>query len=287
MPLWSSYHKNIQGWTTVKHALAQHVQLLETGGFPCKILIRNLGGESIIPPEDPIVIAAWDSVGSTTTSPYKKIWVNGNDDYLYPDPDTIRVWVDGEELTRTYNEETITQNTEYYIVVTRDSVDVDDNVAIYLNVNFSVSGKEIAYSYNNKSKTVSVYNQQPEPNALQYRSAYGFTQYLNTTSKFRGVATPHTIPISFPPPPAFDTNFSLLGRTEEWQNRGWTLGTLSGFPQLHEFDLVYRVADQRWYEVKDWEPNMMEYKGKWEILTQSFTLTQLAEKDAMRGFQLS
>ena len=201
---------------------------------------------------------------------------------LYPNPGTIRVFVDDAELTQTYNYETIQSDTEFYVEIQNNLVDYQDNVSIYLNRNFVVTGKSISYAYSTRGKNVSTYNLQVKEDTNTYRTPYGFTQYINVNSTFRGVKVPNTILVSYPPPPAFDTKFFRLGKTEMWQNRAWTLGDV----QLHEFDILYRTSDSRWYEIRNIEYNWLFYKGVWKLLTQSFELVQLRENDIVRQLPL-
>jgi hypothetical protein len=67
-----------------------------------------------------------------------------------------------------------------------------------------------------------------------------------------------------------------------WQNRAWTLGDV----QLHEFDILFRTSDSRYYEIRNHELNWFYYKGNWKLLTQSFELAQLRETDVIRQFPL-
>lgn len=280
MTIWKNTYHVIENWGGIDVVLSQHRQLLETGGFPCKVLFRNLTGQEIATPEDPIPISIWDD--STSTSPRKKIWKDGDDVSQYPDPTTIKVYVDGNELTQTYNYETIQNDNEFYVEIQNNLIDYQDNVSIYLNRGFNVSGKDISYIYSTRGKNVSVYNLQPKDDELTYRSVYGFSQYVSSSSSFRGMSFPNTILISFPPPPAFDTKFFRFGRTEQWVNRAWALGDV----QLHEFDALYRVSDGRWFTIRNWEPNYMFVTGAWRLLTQSFEVTQLAETSIERKFPL-
>lgn len=280
MPFWKPFYLTIESRKVVDYSLSQHQQLLETGGQLCKLLFRNLKGEDIGTVETPIPIVTWDD--STSSSPRKIIWKEGDETVKYPDPNTIKVFVGGVELKQTYSYETVQNDDEFYVEIQQNLIDYDDNVSVYLNEDFDISGKAISYMYSTGNKNVSIYNLQPQDDAVMYRSGYGFTQYVNASSTFRGTSYPNTILISFPPPPGFDTKFYGFGKMEEWHGRAWTLGE----PKLSEFDVVYRVSDQRWYEIKNWEPNYLHYKDEWKLLTQSFELTQLAQNDVIRKFPL-
>lgn len=282
MSVWSDTYQSFEGWTTWSHVLQQHQQLLYVGGQICKILSKNITGEPVGDPENPLQITSWDS-DSTSSSPRKRIWATGDPTTLYPNPQSVRVFVDNTELTKTYNYKTITLNTEFYVEVQDNLVDYLDNVSIYLNRGFSTAAKEISYLYSTRAKSVNPFNLQPTQDTSSFRSLYSYTQYTDPKATFRGVAYPHTLLISFPPPPAFDTKFRNYGAGEEWINRVWTLGTPYNFK---EFDMVYRVSDGRWYEVQDIEPNYIFYQDAWTLLTQSFTLTELAQTDIVKQFPL-
>jgi hypothetical protein len=281
-PVWKDVYLGYEQWTTWSHVLDQHWQLLLTGGQICKVLIRNQTGTPVGDQENPIPISVWNS-DSTSTSPRKRIWTSGDDETLYPNPDSVRVFVDSTELHRTYNYKTIQTNNEFYVEVQDKKLDYVDNVSIYLNKGYSTTGHAITYLYTARAKSINLFNQQPKQDQTNFRSLFGFTQYINPSYTFRNMSFPHSIAISFPPPPPLDTKFSGFGKAEQWQNRAWTLGD----PLiLHEFDIIYRVSDQRWYELRDIEPNVIMYKGVWKVMTQSFTLTQVGPNDVIRQFPL-
>ena len=62
MSFWKSPYHSIDagGWTTVDHSLIQHRELLNTSGFPCKVLFRKTQGEVVGDAVDPVEIAVWD-----------------------------------------------------------------------------------------------------------------------------------------------------------------------------------------------------------------------------------
>jgi len=278
--IWKPFYSSIEGWTTIDHALQQHRQLLETGGRPCKLLIYNVEGNKVASVESPITITAWDTpIG---TSPRKKIWSAGDDVDNYPDPQGVRVYVDGVELTQTYDSSTISLDTEFYIKVVEDELSETDSVSIVLNSDFVTAGKTITYYYTTQSRKIDQNNMQSEQNTENFRSLYGWTQYKNPVSKFRGENVPNTLTVSFPVTPPFDTNYAQFGRAEEWQSRAWTMGDVV----LAEKNILYRMDDERYFELKNWEPNYIKYKGEWKLLTQSFEVTQLSPTDCIRDFVL-
>jgi hypothetical protein len=124
-------------------------------------------------------------------------------------------------------------------------------------------------------------NLQSEQNTEDFRSQYGWTQYKNPLATFRGKIFPNTITVSFPIVPPFDTNFARSGRYEEWNSRGWAMGDVT----LAERNILYRLDDQRYFELTNWEPNYFRYKDEWKLLTQSFDVTQISPTDCMRDFE--
>ncbi len=282
MTIWKDFYLTTDSWTTWDMALQQTQQLLLQGGQLCKILIRNLTGQAFGDPDEPIVIATWDT-DSTSTSSRKRIWETGDDVANYPNPDSVRVFVDSVELHKTYNTKTIMNNNEFYVEVQDNLVGYGDNVSIYLNRGFDPTGHTIGYSYTTRGKSINENTLQPVADPTSLRSLYGFTQYVDPQFSFRGTPYPNCLLISFPPPPPFDTRFLPLGSSEQWQGRAWCLGSPL---QVHEFDIIYRVYDQRYYEVQNIEYNPIFYNNQWVLLTQSFTLTQVSETDVIRQFTL-
>lgn len=278
--LWSPTFYNTDYWSSWEMASLQHAQLLETGGFLCKVLFKNQFGQEVGDLEDPIPIVVWDT--SVAYHPRKKIWEAGDDLILYPEVESIQVFVDGTELTRTYNAETISANTEFYVVVENNILDVDDSVSILFNTNFVTSGKTVTYLYTTRNKGVDIRNLQPRQDAVDYRTEYGFTQYTNTAATFRGVSYPHTIAVSFPIEPPLDTAYMPYGRTEVWQSKAWAMGT----PKLHEFDVLYRLDNGKYYEIKNWSPDIKPYRGEWKTFVQAFDVIELVETDVIRQFPL-
>lgn len=282
MPTFKDTYLSFDSWTTWDHALSQHKQLLTTGGHLCKVLFKNQQGNPVGTEDSPIVITSWDSSGSVTTSAYKKVWKSTDSTALYVDPDSVKVWVDNTEIIKTYDSSSIMYDNEFYVRVANNLVDEADSVAIHFNPGYDVNGHTIEYLYTTRGKQVSIYNLQSGFDSTNYRSPYGYTQYLDTSAVFRGQSKPHTVLISFPPPPAFDTRFANLGIFEEWKARAWTVGDVV----LHENDIIYRVHDNRWFEITDYEPNIITYKDAPKLLTQSFTLVQLGPNDVVKDFPL-
>lgn len=281
MTIWKDFYLTTEQWTTWDHALDQHKQLLITGGLLCKVLFRNITGQAVGDTENPIPISTWDS-DSTSSSPRKRIWKTGDLVSDYPNPDSVKVFIDNAELTRTYNTKTIMSNNEFYVEVQDDLVGYDDNVSIYLNRGYLTTGHTIGYSYTTRAKSIMDSNLQPNADTSSFRSLFGFTQFLDPSFTFREMSFPHCTMISFPQPPGFDTKFLNLGSSEIYQARCWTLGDTP----LHEFDVLYRVSDNRYFEIKDWEPNVIMYKGVWKLMTQSFTVTEISPTDIIRQFVL-
>lgn len=282
MATWKDPWIGIDGWTGWNDSLQQTRQLLEVGGQICKILTRNVAGQAFGAVDEPIIIPSWDT-DSTSTSPRKRIWKAGDAISDYPNPDSVRVFVDSVELHKTYSTQTIMNDNEFYVEVQDGLVGYEDNISIYLNRGYVTTGHSIGYTYTARAKSINDADLQPNSDTNTFRSLYGFTQYLNPDFCFRGLPFPNSMLISFPPPPPFDTRFLPLGSSEQWQGRAWTLG----LPVvLHEFDIIYRVYDQRYYEVQNIEYNPIFYQGEWILLTQSFTLTQVAPNDVIRQFPI-
>lgn len=280
MTIWKDFYLGTDQWTTWDHAIQQTTQLLVQGAIPCKILIRNITGQPVGDTENLINISMFDS-DSTSTSPRKRIWTSGDLIDNYPNPDSVKVFVDGAELHRTYSTKTIMGNSEFYIEVQDGLVGYVDNVSIYLNRGFNPSGHTIGYTYTTRAKSILASNLQPIPDANSYRSPYGFIQYLDSKFTFRELPYPNCVLISFPPP-IWDTRFQALGSSEQWQGRVWTTGT----PVLHEFDVLYRINDQKYFEIRDWQPNPIFYQNNWVMLTQSFQVTEISPTDVIRQFPL-
>lgn len=284
-PFWSPPYKNLDSWTNWNHTLLQHRQLLETSGFLCKVLFKKTSGDEVGNEVDPVLISTWDA---TSPSPKKIIWQSGDDEDKFPDIRSIRVWVDGTELTKTYDATTIENDSEFYVVSQTNIIDVNDNVTIYLNNSFNVTGKVITYLYTTIAKNINVVeNLHPSeyPNTFRTEFVNGFTQYINLSSKFRGISYPHTILISFPPNP-FDTVYMGQGKWEMHVNTCWTMGDKVNYPKLSEFDIIYRVDTKRWYEIKNYNPNYIFFKGASTLATQSFEVQQLADTDDIKNFNL-
>lgn len=278
MALWAPNYINTDYWSSWQMASLQHAQLLETGGFLCKVLFKNQTGQEVGDLETPIPIVTWDT--SVAYHPCKKIWKAGDDILLYPEVESIRVFVDGTELNKTYSAETISANTEFYAVSQSNILGIDDNVAIYLNTNFVTTGKTITYLYTTRNKGVDIRNLQPRQDLIDYRTEYGFTQYTNTTATFRGKSYPHTIAVSFPIEPPLDTTYAPYGRTEIWQSRAWAMGT----PKLHEFDILWRQDNGKYYEIKDWSPDIKPFRGEWKLFVQAFNVSELQKNDPITEF---
>lgn len=276
--IWAPISINFDFWASWNMASLQHAQLLEAGGFLCKVLFKNQTGQEVGSVEETIPIVFWDS----SNPPRKIIWQDGDDLTLYPDIESIQVFVDGEELTKTYNSETISADTEFYVQAQTNVIDVDDNISIYLNTGFITSGKDISYLYTTRNKGVDILNLQPSANIADYRSEHGFTQYINQSAKFRKVSYPHTIAVSFPIEPPLDTTYAPYGRTEIWQSRAWTMGE----PKLSEFDILYRLDNGKYYEIKSIAYDIKPFRGTWKTFVQSFDVTELVETDIIRQFTL-
>jgi hypothetical protein len=279
-PVWKSAYLGMEQWTTWDHALQQTHSLLEVGGLLCKVLFRNITGQPVGDAESPLIISTWES-DSTSTSARKRIWKSGDLMTDYPNPDSVRVFVDNVELKKTYNTKTITSNNEFYVEVQDNLVGYNDNVSIYLNRGYSTTGHTIGYSYTTRAKSIMDSNLQPIADTSSYRSLFGFTQFLDPQFTFREMSFPHCMMISFPPP-LLNTVFANLGSSEQWQGRCWTLGDTP----LHEFDVLYRVSDNRYFEIRDYEPNVIMYQGNWKLMTQSFTVTEISPTDTIRSFPL-
>lgn len=279
MGFWKPVYTSIEGWGVITNSLNQHQQLLDFGGQLCKVLFKNRQGVEIGVLEAPIPVISWDT---TSTSPRKIIWKDGDDKALYPDPNHLKILVDGVELSQTFSSETIRSNSEFYVDIIHNSIDSPDYVAFYLNPGFNISGKNISYYYETIGRNVVLQTMQPKEDADNYRTQYGYTQYASATSSFRGNIVPNTILVSFPPNPALDTRYMNTGAQEEWRNRTWTIGDVI----LHENDIIYRVSDSRWYEIVNWEPNWLFYKTSWKLLTQSFDVVQLGPNDITKQFPI-
>lgn len=283
MTIWKDFYLTTDSWTTWDHTIQQTQQLLTQGGQLCKVLLRNITGQLIGDAESPIIVASWD-LDSTSTSSRKRIWTSGDLMADYPNPDSVRVFVDSVELHKTYSTKTIMNDNEFYVEVQDSLVGYDDNVSIYLNRGYSPTGHTVGYSYSTRAKSISESDLQPIADTTSFRSLYGFTQYLDPVFTFRELPFPNCMVISFPPPPPFDTRFLPLGSSEQWQGRAWTLGSPL---VLHEFDVIYRVYDGRYYEVQNIEYNPIFYQFKWVLLTQSFTLTEISPTDIIRQFPIT
>ena len=287
MAFWKSPHlsTNQGGWTTVENSLLQHKQLLEVGGFPCKVLHRKIAADSIGDPVSPIDISSWDEL---VPAPKKVIWTTSSEDYEFPDPRTVVIYVDGEELTQVYDSNNITSDSEFYIVSEVNLVGVNDNVAIYLNDGFDTTNKDVAYYYNNIAKGVNtVETSQPIDLPSTYRTEFvdGFTQYINPNSTFRGVTTPNTLLVSFPAS-QFDTVYMGQGRYEQIKSTCWTVGDRLDYPLLKEYDILYRVDLDRWFEVRNYTPNYMQFGGNVILLTQIFEAAEISPHDTIKTFEL-
>ena len=77
-----------------------------------------------------------------------------NDEDIFPDVRSLRVWVDGIELTKTYDSTTIQTNNEFYVVAQVNIVDIVDNVAIYLKDGFDLAGKIVTFLYTTIAKNI-------------------------------------------------------------------------------------------------------------------------------------
>ena len=287
MAFWKQPHLSIDqgGWTTVDHSLLQHKQLLEVGGFPCKVLHKKIVADSIGDPVSPIDIGSWDEL---VPAPKKIIWTASSEDYEFPDPRTVVIYVDGEELTQVYDSNNITSDSEFYIVSEVNIIGIDDNVAIHLNDGFDTVDKDIAYHYNNIAKGVNVVEtSQPVDLPSTYRTEFidGFTQYINPNSKFRGVITPNTLLVSFPTS-QFDTVYLGQGRSEQIKSTCWTVGDRLDYPLLKEYDILYRVDLARWFEVINYSPNYMKFGDDVILLTQVFEAREISPYDTIKTFEL-
>ena len=287
MTFWKQPHVSTDqgGWTTIDHSLLQHKQLLEVGGFPCKVLFRKTEADSIGDPVSPIDIGVWDEV---SPAPKKVIWTTSSETYEFPDPRTVVVYVDGEELTQVYDANNITSDEEFYVVSEVNLIGVDDNVAIYLNESFDVVGKDISFYYKNIAKGVNtVETSQPIDLPGTYRTEFidGFTQYVNPNSTFRGVVTPNTLLVSFPTS-QFDTIYMGQGKYEQHNSTCWTVGDRLNYPIIKEYDILYREDLNRWYEVVNYNPNYMKYGSEVILLTQVFEAREISPHDTIKTFNL-
>ena len=287
MAHWKQPHLSTDqgGWTTVDRSLTQHFQLLEVGGFPCKVLHKKTEADSIGDPVSPIDIVSWDEL---VPAPKKVIWTISSEDYEFPDPRTVVIYVDGEELTQVYDSNNITSDSEFYIVSEVNLVGVDDNVAIYLNDGFDTIGKDISFYYKNIAKGVNtVETSQPIDLPSTYRTEFidGFTQYINPNSKFRGVTKPNTLLVSFPTS-QFDTIYMGQGRYEQHNSTCWTVGDRLNYPLLKEFDILYREDLARWYEIVNYNPNYMQFGDDMILLTQVFEAREISPHDTIKTFNL-
>src|ERR1700693_229103 len=270
-PMWKDFYLTTDSWTTFDHAISQTRQLLTQGGQLCKVLLRNITGQPVGDVENPIIISSWEP-DTTSGQSRKRIWAAGDLIANYPNPDSVRVFVDNVELHKTFSTKTIMNDNEFYVEVQDNLVGYNDNVSIYLNRGYNHTGHTVGYSYNTRAKSINDSNLHPHDDTSSFRSLYGFTQYNDPEFTFREISFPNCMVISFPPPPPFDTRFLPLGSSEQWQGRAWTLGSPL---VLHEFDIIYRVYDGRYYEVQNIEYNPIFYQFKWILLTQSFTLTEV------------
>ena len=287
MALWKSpwLVLDAKNYGGVEQALLQHKQLLEVSGFPCKVLFKKTRGEEVGNEVEPIVVATWDD---TSPAPKKIIWQAGNDEVDFPDTRSVRVWVDGIELVKTYDASTIQTDNEFYIVADVNIVGIDDNVALYLNDGFDLTGKVVTYLYTTIAKNINVAeNLHPSdyPNTFRTEFQNGFTQYVNPISKFRGRSYPNTILITFPVNP-FETVYIGGGKYQQQEAMCWTMGDRIGYPTLHEFDIIYRTDTQEWYEIKTYNPNYIYLNHQSILATQSFTTALISPTDSIRGFNL-
>ena len=287
MALWKSPYlaHDALNYGGTQQSLLQHRQLLEVSGFPCKVLFKKIAGDEIGNEVEPIIISTWNA---TSPAPKKVIWQSGNDEDVFPDVRSVRIWVDGLELVKTYDATTVATDNEFYVVSEVNIVGVDDNVAIYLNDGFDLTGKVVTYLYTTIAKNINVVEHlQPSeyPNTFRTEFVNGFTQYTNPSSKFRGISYPHTILISFPPTP-FDTVYMGQGKWETHVNTCWTMGGAINYPTLSEFDIIYKVDTQEWYEITNYNPNPIFYKGNRILATQSFETRKIADTDDIRTFNL-
>lgn len=290
MTVWKSLNTSLENWTTIGHALSQHRHLLEVGGHPCKVLIKNFNGEKVGTENTPIPVTAFDTsidiTGDddiTRTFPGKVLWTFGDDVRLFPDIRSIKTTVDNINLDESFDGTTMSGDTEFFIVHNRNLVDTPDSISIYFNENFDLSGKEVTYYYTTLTPGVDMATLQPKDVEGTYRSLHGYTQYLDPTATHKGVSYPHSLLMSFPVTPPFDTTYSPFGSNEQWLSRAWTLGSEV---QLHNGDIIYRASDDKWFEVIDYEPNLFFYKGEWKLLTQSFGVTHLGPNDVLRSYPL-
>ena len=287
MAHWKSPHLNLDenGWAKIDFSLVQHKELLEIGGFPCKVLFKKTEADSIGDPVSPIDISAWDEV---LPAPKKTIWTISSEDYEFPDPRTIVIYVDGEELIQVYDSDNITSDTEFYVVSQVNILGIDDNVAIYLNDGFDIIGKDISFYYKNIAKGVNtVETSQPVDLPSTYRTEFidGFTQYINPNSKFRNVTTPNTLLVSFPTS-QFDTIYAGQGRYEQIKSTCWTVGDRLNYPLLKEYDILYRVDLGRWFEIRNYSPNYMQFGDSVILLTQVFEAAEISPFDTIKTFEL-
>jgi hypothetical protein len=283
MTIWKDFYLTTDSWTTWDHTIQQTQQLLTQGGQLVKVLVRNITGQPIGDAENPIIISTWEP-DTTSGQARKRIWQGSDIIDDYPNPDSVRVFVDDVELHKTFSTVTIMNDNEFYVEVQDNLVGYDDNVSIYLNRGYNPSGHSIGYSYSTRAKSINDNTLHPISDTTNYRSLFGFTQYIDPAFTFRGLSYPNCTVISFPPPPPFDTKFLPLGSAEQWEGRAWTLGSPLVF---HEFDIIYRVYDGRYYEVKNIEYNPIFYQFKWILLTQSFTLAEVSPTDVARQFPLT
>lgn len=287
MAFWKQPYLSIDkgGWTTLDQSLVQHIQLLEVSGFPCKVLSKKTKGDEIGNEVDPILISTWDA---TSPAPKKIIWLSGNDEVDFPDVRSIRVWVDGTELSKTYDATTIQTSNEFYVVSQVNIVDTTDNIAIYLKNGFDITGKVVTYLYTTISKNINVVeNLHPSdyPNTFRTEFQNGFTQYVNPNSKFRGKSYPNTILITFPVNPV-ETVYIGGGKYQQQAALCWTMGDRIGYPALHEFDIIYRIDTQEWYEIKTYNPNYFYFNNQSALITQSFDIAMISPTDVIRSFPL-
>ncbi len=289
MTVWKDFNVSLTGWTTLDHVLDQHSHLLTVGGHPCKLLTKNLTGEEVGDVDTPLPVTDLDLVytstegGISTQFPGVALWTFGDDTRTFPDTRSIKVIVDDVELEESYDATTMESDSEFFIIHNKNVIDTPDSISIYFNSGFDISGKTVAYYYTTMTANVDMGTLQPKDVTGTYRSLHGFTQYLNPGATFKGKSVPHTLPISFPTAPPFDTTYSPFGSNNQWLGKAWTLGSEV---QVRNGDIIYRVSDDRWYEIIDYEPNLFEYNGEWMLLTQTFGVTQLGPNDILRQFTL-
>ena len=285
MPHWKKPYLNLNNWSKIDFALSQHRQLLEISGFPCKILFRKTIADSIGNEVYPIDVMLWDE---ESPAPKKIIWDSSSEEYEFPDTRSIKVFLDGTELTQVYSHDNITSDSEFYVISQLNLLGVDDNVSLYLNDGLDVAGRTIEYFYDAISKGVNVTETvQPVdlPNTFRTQYVDGFTQYVNPNSVFRNVATPNTLSVSFPATP-FDTVYKGQGRYEQQINTCWTVGDRLDYPLLKEFDILYRTDLDKWYEIRNYSPNYLPYNGTVILATQQFETAELSPDDPIKDFVL-